>query len=118
MSDDWKFWQDQIEGKNPETTPGTPHQGYFMRRRRETHSIPVEEMKIGGSRKRVTTTQEPVAIWRDDQGWHCVINGALHLTDVEQIDQIFSRCCRQAIPYIEYVAATQGEPVEPMEDVA
>ena len=110
MNDDWTFWQEQVEGKTPETTPGTPHQGYYLYRRRTTHSIPVEEMQIGGSRKRVTTTHEPVAIWHDETGFHCLINGDVHLTDVEQIDNIFSRCCRNAITYTEYCSRTETEP--------
>lgn len=99
----WSFWQEQLAGNNPETTPGTPHQGYYINRNRQTYPNP--NPRPGDPRNKVKTTMEPCAIWHDADGWHCVItgeDGPRYTQDVERIDYTFSRCCRQAIGYDEY----------------
>ena len=102
--DRWQFWRGQIAGLNPETTPGTPHCGYFLARRRE--SAPNPSPRVGEPRRKVATFHDPVAIWFDESGWHCLItreDGARHFTDIDAIDNVFSRCCREALPYTEYL---------------
>ena len=103
---DWSFWHSQLAGLEPETTPGVPHQGYFMLRRRTTRENDDPNRRPGDARKKVTTTHLPVAIWFDD-GWHCRIGADEYITDVDVIDNIFSRCCRAAITHDEYLIALE-----------
>ena len=104
----WDFWFAQLAGENPETTPGTPHAGFYTNRRRVTFDNP--EPGPGKPRKKIKVFEETVAIWQDESGWHCLIhseNGQRHLTDVDAIDEIFSRCCRTAITHEAYEARLQ-----------
>jgi hypothetical protein len=105
MTDPWQFWRDQIAGLEPETTPGTPHAGYYHLRRRITYPNP--HPTAGGPRRKVKVYHDPVAIWRDETGWNCLITreegGASHITNVDAIDNIFSRCCRDALTYEKYL---------------
>jgi hypothetical protein len=106
MMDAWHFWREQLAGKAPETTPGTPHAGYFLSRRRVTKDNP--NPTIGGPRKKVETYHDPVAIWHDGESWHCLITRVdgppRYLTNVDAIDDVFSRCCRSALTYEAYIA--------------
>lgn len=104
MDSYWQFWRDQLAGLNPGTTPGTPHCGYYLARRRA--SFPNPKPSVGGPRRKVKTYHEPCAIWFDESGWHCLItreDDAAHLTDIDAIDGVFSRCCREAMPYEKYL---------------
>ena len=104
MTDPWQFWQEQLAGRNPETTPGTPHAGYYINRNRQTYRNP--NPRPGDPRHKVSTTYEPVAIWHDDAGWHCMIHGKhgiREMNDTDAIDNLFSYVCRTAIPYMEYI---------------
>lgn len=104
MTDPWQFWMDQLRGLEPDCTPGTPHQGYYLNRNRKTYPNP--EPGPGKPRKKVSTSYDPVAIWQDEDGWHCVITGPegkRYLNNVEAIDNLFSYCCRNAIGYDEYL---------------
>jgi hypothetical protein len=105
MDDDWSFWMSQLAGENPETTPGTPHAGYYLLRRRISRPNDDPNRKPGDPRRKVETTHLPVAIWNDG-GWHMVIGREEHYRDVDQIDETFSRCCRNAITYDEYQELT------------
>jgi hypothetical protein len=109
MTDDWRFWQAQLRGEEPQTTPGTPHAGFYTLRKRTTEYAPI----LGQRRNKVTTVHLPVAIWNEGHNWHCVIgNGddAEHYTDMARIDEtIFSRCCRNAIEYAEYERLIRDE---------
>ena len=103
MTDPWHFWTEQLAGRQPDTTPGTPHAGYYINRNRQTYRNPAP--KVGGPRHKISLTWEPCAIWKDDDGWHCLIHGTKatrEFTDADTIDDIFSRVCRTAIPYDEY----------------
>jgi hypothetical protein len=103
MSDPWRFWREALDGGFPETSPGTPHAGYFVISNRRTFDNP--NPTVGGSRKVVKTTEEPVAIWIGDNGWQCVIGRhpeMRELTDIESIDAVFSRCCRRPITEFDY----------------
>ncbi len=100
---DYVFWHAQLLGEEPETTPGTPHAGFYMLRRRMTRENDDPNRKPGDPRKKVTTAHLPVAIWFDADGWNCRIGTDETITDASVIDeQIFSRCCRNAITFEEY----------------
>jgi hypothetical protein len=101
MIAEWNFWREQLEGGSPETTPGTPHAGFFILRRRYTIYNDDPARKPGDPRKKVTTEYLPVAIWFDN-GWHMVIGREEYYRDPDQIDETFSRCCRSAISHDEY----------------
>ena len=103
----WSFWRAQLAGETPETTPGTPHAGYYLMRRRETRDNP--NPRPGDPRKKVTTHYNPVAIWFDeDSGWNCIEHTPrliLSNSSIEAIDEsIFSRCCRSPLTYEDYLA--------------
>lgn len=105
MSAEWNFWREQLAGGAPETTPGTPHAGFFLLRRRHTRPNNDPNRKPGDPRNKVTTEMSPVAIWHDD-GWHMVIGREEYYRDVDRIDETFSRCCRAAITHEEYERLT------------
>jgi hypothetical protein len=93
---EWQFWQDQLAGREPDVTPGTPHQGYFVAK---------EYVAIPGGAKRVLTDM-PVAIWFENDHWTAAIHRptkdySLYKTD--EVDELFARCCRNAIRYDEYL---------------
>lgn len=103
MTDEWTFWREQLAGREPETTPGTPHAGYYINRNRQTYRNP--NPRPGEPRNKIDMTYEPCAIWKDETGWHCLIHGKKaerEYSDTDTIDEIFSRVCRMAIPYDEY----------------
>ncbi len=98
---EWRFWRAQLAGEQPETTPGTPHAGFFVLRRRYTRENDDQNRRPGDPRKKVTTVHLPVAIWLDG-GWHAVVGDEEYYRDVDQIDDLFSRCCRNAIEHETY----------------
>jgi hypothetical protein len=101
MTDDFSFWLAQLAGQNPDFTPGHPESGFYKTRRRRTEYAPI----LGKRRNKATVTFEPVAIWRDNAGLHCVIGAypnQQHITDADRIDEIFSYCLRNAIDHHEY----------------
>lgn len=100
--DDWRFWHSQLAGAEPETTPGVPHQGFYMLRRRTTRENDDPNRRPGDPRKKITTTHIPVAIWFED-GWRCLVGREEYITDAAVIDEvIFCRCCRSAITHEDY----------------
>jgi hypothetical protein len=101
MSEEWRFWKAQLAGETPETTPGTPHAGFYILRRRHTRENDDPNRKPGDPRKKVTTEDLPVAIWLDGS-WHMVIGKEEYYRDVDRIDDTFSRCCRNAIDHETY----------------
>lgn len=101
MTADWSFWRAQLAGEQPETTPGTPHPGFYLHRRRWTRYNDDPNRKPGDPRKKVTTQDVTVAIW-EDNGWHMVIGREEYYRDPDFIDETFSRCCRNAIEFDEY----------------
>jgi hypothetical protein len=108
MTDDFSFWRAQLAGQNPDFTPGQPESGFYKTRRRKTEYAPV----LGQRRNKVTVTFEPVAIWRDDAGLHCVMGAhpnQQHITDADRIDECFSYCCRSAISHEEYEDMTSAK---------
>jgi hypothetical protein len=101
MSEEWRFWKAQLAGETPETTPGTPHAGFYILRRRWTRENDDPNRRPGDPRKKVTTEDLPVAIWLDGS-WHMVIGKEEYYRDVDRIDDTFSRCCRNAIDHETY----------------
>ncbi len=99
--DDWRFWHSQLAGAEPETTPGVPHQGFYMLRRRTTRENDDPNRRPGDPRKKVTTVHLPVAIWFDDE-WNCRIGMDEYIIDDDGIDYVFSKCCREAITFEKY----------------
>ncbi len=95
MSDEWTFWQDQLTGKEPESTPGNPHNGYFLAK---------EYITIPGGAKRVLT-EIPVAIWFEADQWQALITRPtrdIAIFGVDSTDDLFARCCREAIQFDDY----------------
>lgn len=100
-ADIWQFWRDQLDGLEPETTPGTPHAGYYILRRRL--KTPNPKPGPGKPRNKVTETHLPVAIWQDDGRWIAFVGRNEEYTDADYIDErIFSVACRRAITFEEY----------------
>lgn len=110
MSDDYAFYWSQMAGENPETTPGTPHCGYYRRRIRAT--VENANPEPGAPRKNTTLRFEPVAIWKDGDKFRCMIGNRdlSHLPDDAIDTEIFARVCRDAIPYEVYTAVMGGAP--------
>ena len=107
MSDyDWYFAQ--LDGKNPETTPGTPYCGFYRLRRRMMIDNP--NPAPGESRKNPKVIFEPVAIWKDEAGQFCCAKPGWTPTKQDEIDNLFSRVCRDAVPEDVYRAAVDGAP--------
>lgn len=101
MTDHWSFWREQLSGKAPETTPGCPHAGYFVAK---------EYVAIPGGAKRVLV-DFPCAIWREGDAWNALIdklNSQFALTKLDEVDELFGRCCRNAITYERYVEMLQA----------
>ena len=102
---DYAFYHAQLLGRQPECTPGTPHEGFYMLRRMHRWKNTDQNRKPGDPRTKQREVFIPVAIWRDDRGWQCRIGreGSFeYLTDADEIDNIFSRACRSAITHEEY----------------
>lgn len=96
---DYAFYNAQLahmrgEGLAPEVTPGTPHAGFYRR----------------GTRK--AGEWVCVAIWRDAATGNLVaLDGEWSVTDPDRLDDLFARCCRQAVPEAVWRGvAERGEP--------
>lgn len=100
--DQYRFWQAQLDGDNPDTTPGTPHAGFYFLNRRRTFPDPQL-----GRRNRVEHVPETIAIWRDKNGDFIMriadTRGTTRIiNDQMAIDNTFARVCRNAIDYETY----------------
>lgn len=102
MAPDYAFYNAQLAhmrgaGPAPEVTPGTPHAGFYRR----------------GTRK--AGEWVCVAIWRDpDSGALVGIDGNYDVSDPDKLDELFARCCRQAVD--EKVWRAVAERNEPWPD--
>ncbi len=114
MSADYTFYFAQLDaqagkGQPPGTTPGTPHAGFYRLRRRIMLDNP--NPAPGESRKNPKVIFEPVAIWKDlDSGEWCCAKPGFTPTKQDEIDDLFSRVCRDAVPEDVYRAAVAGAP--------
>ncbi len=91
----WRFWEESLAGRPPETTPGTPHQGFYIARR---------YVSIPGGAKRVLT-DFPVAIWRDDETWRAVVwelKQNFSIERADEVDELFASVCRNPISHAKY----------------
>jgi len=111
---DYTFYFAQLDaqankGQPPETTPGTPHAGFYRLRRRIMIDNP--NPRPGESRKNPKVIFEPVAIWKDlDSGEWCCAKPGFCPTKQDEIDDLFSRVCRDAVPEDVYRAVVAGTP--------
>ena len=110
--DMYEFYFKQLDaqagkGQPPETTPGTPHAGFYRLRRRIMVDNP--NPAPGESRKNPKVIFEPVAIWKDGDEWACDKPGFCP-TKQDEIDDLFSRVCRDAVPEDVYRAVVAGGP--------
>lgn len=101
MTDAYHFWRSQLAGENPDTTPGTPHAGFYT------------SGSAGASYKRERPT-DYIAIWQDEDGdWIARTdqsNGQVKFNRGWQVDEfVFPRCCRNAISYEEYTEKVRHE---------
>jgi len=105
---DWYFKQLDAQagkGQPPETTPGTPFSGFYRLRRRIMIDNP--NPRPGESRKNPKVIYEPVAIWVQDGEWCCAKPGYVP-TKADEIDDLFSRVCRDAVTEEAYRAVVAG----------
>jgi hypothetical protein len=84
---DYDFWKASIRGDRPETTPGTPHCGFYR-----------------DSNKRA------VAIWREDGEYVCQVTSGYTPRHLDEIDGLFGFVCRSPITRDVYLAKQRGEP--------
>ena len=103
-SDPWSFWQRQLAGENPPSlVRGVPEWGFFLLREWTSKG---EQEGVSAIRRKREVCFRPVAIWQDDEGWHCLITRpakTTHLTDPAEIDEtVFASCCRAAIDHETY----------------
>ncbi len=95
---DYKFYFAQLAGEKPETTPGNPQAGFY---RRSYHASTGE--------KRREKRWEAIAIWYEDGSPVCerqAFDGSRMKPD--EIDELFSQCCRDAIPEDVYRTVADG----------
>lgn len=100
---DFDFYYAQLDaqagkGPQPETTPGHPKPGFYRLR----GWAPAD--KPGGKR---TLKFDPIAIWYEDGQAFCAKPGFCP-TKQDEIDELFSRCCRDAVTEDAYRAVVAG----------
>lgn len=100
--DPWAWWRAQLAGENPEATPGTPHNGYY--RLRKWVSDPTRPGKR-------VVKMVPIALWQHElNGWLIASDRSgpreINLNDA---DDLFASCCRNAIPHDEYEREVYGD---------
>ena len=102
VTDPWWFYYEQLAGLNPETNPGTPSCGYYLLRRRVTRPNDDPNRRPGDPRGKVTVTHIPVRIWLENGEWIAQMADYFQYVGTDSVDDIFSRCCRNAITKQEY----------------
>lgn len=100
---DFDFYYAQLDaqagkGPQPETTPGHPKPGFYRLRGWAPAANP------GGKR---TLKFDPVAIWYEDGQVYCAKPGFVP-THADEIDELFSRCCRDAVTEEAYRVVVAG----------
>ena len=100
---DFDFYYAQLDaqagkGPQPETTPGHPKPGFYRLR----GWAPAD--KQGGKRM---LKFDPIAIWYEDGQAFCAKPGFCP-TKQDEIDELFSRCCRDAVTEEAYRAVVAG----------
>lgn len=103
MSDAYAFWQAQLAGKEPETTPGTPHAGFYANDWRESYRNP--NPTVGGPRRKIRIIPGVTAIWFENDEWLCRTDtpeGVRLAHGADDVDAIFARVCRKSISFETY----------------
>lgn len=103
MTDLWAFWMAELAGKAPETTPGTPHAGFYANDWRQ--SFPNPNPTVGGPRRKIRIIPGVSAIWFENGEWLCRTDTPETVSLVsgtDNVDGIFSRVARKAISYDRY----------------
>ena len=83
--DQWEWWNSALRGEKPETTPGTPHSGFY---------------RDGNKRA--------VAIWNDGGTWFCTVTAGYCPRHLDEIDELFGFVCRKPISRAVYMAHAEG----------
>lgn len=95
MNEQWSFWQRQMMGETPDTTPGHPHSGFYRGRALD--------------RAKQVTVNEAIAIWRTEDGKLFFKSSVGRIvTDPDRIDEIFSRVCRKPITRELFMSVCEG----------
>lgn len=107
--DDYKFYFEQLDaqagkGKPPETTPGTPHSGFYRLRRYVTDKAASDQP---GPKKRILI-HEPIAFWKEDGVMMCSRKIGRAPEHQDEIDELFSQCCRDAVTEESFRAVMDG----------
>lgn len=107
--DDYKFYFEQLDaqagkGKPPETTPGTPHSGFYRLRRYVTDKSASDQP---GPKKRILI-HEPIAFWKEDGVMMCSRKIGRAPEHQDEIDELFSQCCRDAVTEESFRAVMDG----------
>lgn len=91
----WSYWQLQLAGEDPSVLLG-PHWGFFSLREWIAPTPPERKKQ---------PVDRPVAIWQDEGNWHCLItrDRTSHLTEVMDVHEVFSRCCRDPLTHESYL---------------
>lgn len=100
MSDEWDFWIEQLSGGAPETTPGRPHSGFY----RDRYYAPTGDGKKREKRSRA------VAIWQQDGEFICAVTAGYQPRHLDEIDALFSNCCRAPITRELFMSIQAGDP--------
>ena len=88
--DQWSWWRDALAGKSVDSEVGSPRSGFWKASR-----------------------DEPIAIWRDDDGKVCcerVMFGGGERMSLDKIDELYASASRYPLDEATYDAARRGEP--------
>lgn len=110
MSSDYDFYFAQLDaqagkGKPPETTPGTPHAGFY-RNRRYVRDDSAPESDRGPKKRKLI--HEPIAFWKDNGVMFCARKIGRAPEQLDEIDELFSQCCRDAVTEEAYRTVMEG----------
>lgn len=83
--DEWAFWRESLAGGKPETTPGTPHSGFFRDK-----------------------SKRAIAIWTEDDVWMCAATSGHAPRRQDEIDDMFGFVCRAPITRELYMTIASG----------
>ena len=98
MNDQYDWWRRQLAGEYPEVSPGDPKSGFY----RESF------YKSNGTKKREKAWRY-IAIWRDESVVNCRVSEGYEPKHLDEIDELFSWCCRNAITEDEYQLVTRQD---------
>jgi len=106
MTDPWQHWRDNLAGKNPIFSEGTPHAGFYRTFRRGVKLNPDDPHSL------FVQPFTPIAYWWDDDELKCRI-GDIDVTGQEGAD-IWTHVCRYPVSEDNY--RNKAERDEPWAD--